>query len=592
MRKEIESNIRLLSLIEEMQEAAISKEGVAELDGLLKSSPQARRTYLECTFLHAGLQRYLKLSKAVPNKTEQDPELVLCNATLMELAADESTAPTVNVLNAVEPVKCALIQKVHKEKTIPTVNKTSWLITVISLAALFLMIAYVYVSGPAPYEMAGITDALNAKWSSDLPLRAGTRISSHTKPIQLTQGIVTFATDDGVEVVLEAPTEFRFVSYSEIALTYGKLFARVSEQGYGFSVATPNARVVDLGTEFGVLCHIDGNTEVHMYKGKANLFAGQKNEGKSSRLLTAGSAMKVHRTDSMIKDVSLDEHVVVRHLDSESHFTWRGQSLNIADIVGGGNGFGGGLIHTGFDATSGQVTDRLLTDDTVIGTGEYHTVEGNPFVDGVFVPGTLKDATRISSSGLHTTEFPANSGAVWGYIFNGAMHQGITTPRHALMLDGEVVGTSSSPAVCVHSNQGITFDLAKIRKTIPGLQIEAFQSRIGISQTVQAALEKEGNRSYADFPEIEKVFTANRSKAEFWVFIDGLKVCRKTMTSQDEAFLLNIPIQPKDRFLTLAVTESDDTQAYDWAVFAGPELIVDTAPGSEMSALNSKEAGL
>jgi hypothetical protein len=591
MRKEIESNLRLLSLIEEMQEAAISTEGIAELDGLLKSSSRARRTYLECSFLHSGLQRHLKHSQAVLSKAEQDPDLVLCNATLLELAADESTAPRVDVLSAIEPVKHELIRKVRKERMIPTFNKTSWLIAVTSLAALFLMIAYVYVSGPAPYEVATVSDSIGAKWSSDLSLRQGSRISCYTKPIQLTQGVVKFETDDGVEVVLEAPTEFRFVSYSEVALSYGKLFARVSEQGYGFSVATPNAKIIDLGTEFSVLCHIDGNTEVHMYKGKANLLAGQKNESKSSELLDAGAARNVDRTDSTIRNVALDEHVVVRHLDSRSDFVWRGQPLNIADIIGSGSGFEGGRINRGIDATTGRTIDRLVTDDTVIGTGDYHLVPDNPYVDGVFVPGAGDNKTQISSSGF-VTEFPKTNGAVWGYIFNGAMHKGITTPEHALRLDGAVLGTPAHPAVCMHSNQGITLDLTTIRRSIPGLQITSFRSGIGISQTVQAALEKERDRSYADYPDIEKVFQANRSKAEFWVFMDGVEVYRKEITSRDGSVSLNIPVPHNSRFLTLAVTESDDTQAYDWAVLARPELVLDVADSIKTSTVKIKGADL
>jgi hypothetical protein len=42
----------------------------------------------------------------------------------------------------------------------------------------------------------------------------------------------------------------------------------------------------------------------------------------------------------------------------------------------------------------------------------------------------------------------------------------------------------------------------------------------------------------------------------------------------DDAVRLDIPITDKDRFLTLAVTESDHTGAYDWALFGQPGLLI------------------
>ena len=98
-----------------------------------------------------------------------------------------------------------------------------------------------------------------------------------------------------------------------------------------------------------------------------------------------------------------------------------------------------------------------------------------------------------------------------------------------------------------------------------------------MSETVTSSLkeEKEKFHSFDDFPEIKKVFDAMNSKVEFWVFLDGREVFHKEISSAAGADLLQIPITSRDRFLTLAVTESDDTAAYDWALFGRPELIVD-----------------
>ena len=137
------------------------------------------------------------------------------------------------------------MQKVMPTRTVRTINKTAILTALISSAALFLMIVWVYLAPPKPYAVATVWDSMDAQWSSGLPVQSGTRVSSHSGPIRLTHGLVKLITDDQVEVLLEAPSEFEFVSGSEVILSYGKLFARVSERGYGFSVTTRNSKVVD-----------------------------------------------------------------------------------------------------------------------------------------------------------------------------------------------------------------------------------------------------------------------------------------------------------------------------------------------------------
>lgn len=554
----------------------ISDQDFARLTDRLNSDTSARRIY--CQFMEDYSALSIRSATTIGEQVFLKDELL--DDSFWELMSEEEgRAPGVEMCMPVQPQKPDIIRKVRRERVVRTINKTSLSVAIASLAALFLMVLYVRLSGPAPYEVATLSDSIDAKWLSELPVKSGTRLSAYTKPIQLVQGTVKLLTDDGVEIVLEAPTEFRFISYSEIALDYGKLFARVSEQGYGFSVATPNAKIVDLGTEFAVLCHIDGNTEVHMYKGRANLFAGQKSENKASELVAAGSARKVDRSDSNVQNVLLEENVVIRHIESRSGFLWRGEPLNLADIVGGGNGFGGGVTETGIDATTGTILSHLSNYATVTGPAGYQPVHGNSSIDGVFIPGIHEGQTVITSEGSYAVSFPKTMGNLWGYIFNGAFHQGFPSVRYPLQLDGIIFGTPDNPAITIHANQGITFDLSEIRKNVPGLAITAFRSLAGVSQTVQGALKKETeqNRSFDIFPEVKKVFDAQNSKVEFWVFVDGRQVFHKEISSIGGPEQVEIPITARDRFLTLATTESDDTIAYDWALFGRPELVLELA---------------
>ena len=381
-----------------------------------------------------------------------------------------------------------------------------------------------------------------------------------------------------VEDILQDTTSLMWKKFDEF--TEGTSFS-----GWGIQIAKykvlefrrKNRKEVDLGTEFSVLCQLNGGTEVYMYKGKANLFAGKKNANKTSELLEAGAGRKIDNKNCAVKKIVVEEHALVRNVDSSSNMLWKGQSVSLADIVGGGNGFKGGVKNMGVDVMTGDVISEILNADTLTGPKGYVAVGDNPYVDGLFVPGITGDTTQVSSDGTLVSQLPVTSGALWGYIFNGAMHKGTTTPEHNLKLNGTVFGKHGNPAINIHSNQGITFDLAMIGETVPGLKIKSFKSLIGISSTVQDAIASERGRLFEDFPEVEKVFKANCSKVDFWVFLDGKEVFHKQASSAEKASEINIPITAGSRFLTLAVTESDDTHGYDWALFGRPELKLDSA---------------
>lgn len=551
----------------------ISDRDFLRLKNWLDADEQAK--YYYCQFMGDYSALSLRTTTIVQEQEKDSLQDELISEKFWKLMSEEEQkAPTVEIFIPEEKDKPDTIQKVRKENVVYTINKTSLSLAIASLAALFVMIAYVYLAPPAPYEVATVSDSVNAQWSSDLPLKAGTPIATSSKPVQLTQGIVKLVTNQNVQVVLEAPTEFRFVSYSEIALQYGKLFAHVSDQGRGFSVATPNTKIVDLGTEFAVLAQIDGNTEVYMYKGRANLFAGLSNENKISEILPAGSAKKIDRTDSVVKEIPLERNIVVRNINSKSDFVWRGESVSLADIVGGGNGFGTGRLDLGIEPLTGNAVGSLSSTDVYEGPEEYIPVPSNAYIDGIFVPGISGAATQITSMGLRTDEFPKTSGIVWGYIFNGAWHNGLDVPRHPLQLNGLALGDKKNPAVTMHSNLGITFDLSAVRAALPGVRINSFSSTFGVSETVEKWLRSRDFSDLEQSTEVAKISAVRQSDAAFWVFLDGKKVFCETLSNASKAGTVDIPIEEDVRFLTLAVTEADDTFMFDWAVFARPELIL------------------
>ena len=116
-------------------------------------------------------------------------------------------------------------------------------------------------SGPA---IASIEQRIDAKVVAGQ--RAWTRDEICVGSYNLHQGLVKIKYDTGVAVFIEAPAQFEAVSVERLVLHSGRLSANVPPEGVGFTVETPEAEVVDFGTEFSVEAGA-GESEVHVFDG-------------------------------------------------------------------------------------------------------------------------------------------------------------------------------------------------------------------------------------------------------------------------------------------------------------------------------------
>ncbi len=111
----------------------------------------------------------------------------------------------------------------------------------------------------------------------------------------LESGTVEIEFDGGARVWVEGPAEFMPQSGRRMNLSRGCLVAYVPRQARGFTVGTPTAELVDLGTEFGVEVDTVGKTDVHVLQGMIevkSLKPGSAAEHQSQRI-TAGQAVRI-----------------------------------------------------------------------------------------------------------------------------------------------------------------------------------------------------------------------------------------------------------------------------------------------------------
>jgi len=104
----------------------------------------------------------------------------------------------------------------------------------------------------------------------------------------------------GVSLLVEAPANLRLVDATNTALNAGRIVVRVPPAAVGFAVDTPKARIVDLGTEFGVAVEPGRETVVQVFAGSVVAeLKGPDASGGKSRRVTAGETVQIDISGSV-----------------------------------------------------------------------------------------------------------------------------------------------------------------------------------------------------------------------------------------------------------------------------------------------------
>lgn len=172
-----------------------------------------------------------------------------------------------------------------------------------SLAAALLV--WVALHSAVPSGTVGtIAQCEDAQWATPNesltegePIRAG-RIS-------LLAGVAEIALYDKTRLIVEGPAELEIVSPSKATVQSGTVSVFVGPTSQGYTVETPDARVVDLGTAFQVRV-TDTGTEVHVIEGEvvaSSIRLAGKSEESAGRHLTERNAVSIRRTDGSMAAV-------------------------------------------------------------------------------------------------------------------------------------------------------------------------------------------------------------------------------------------------------------------------------------------------
>ncbi|MDB6040477.1 MAG: FecR protein, partial [Verrucomicrobiales bacterium] len=151
--------------------------------------------------------------------------------------------------------------------------------------------------GATSTAVAMLNRGVNAQWSS----RDKTPVlGSPLEPgwLRLKSGLAQVVFYSGARVVIEGPAELQIISAGEASCRVGRLTAEVPPQASGFRIGTPQMKVTDLGTVFGLYVK-QGHTELHVFKGRVE-FQSADSPGKQNLQEGSGAVTEVSHTTSII----------------------------------------------------------------------------------------------------------------------------------------------------------------------------------------------------------------------------------------------------------------------------------------------------
>jgi hypothetical protein len=304
-----------------------------------------------------------------------------------------------------------------------------------------------------------------------------------------------------------------------------------------------------------------GNMASHVFRGSVEvqmLAVNGRTKG-NMQLLHANQAVTVEKIDKPSRDNSRTTVFVTpaKHVDFVRDISKRtDKTLDLVDVVAGGNGFSG-RRDRGIDPI-GEQSSHPDEYWAIYGTYSYSRVSNRPFIDGIFIPDGRKGPVQTDSAGHAFAEFPKTdnctiAGPIWagsGIPAEKGRNENIKWP-HVLQLAGVDYSQPGHGILMMIPNQGITFDLDAIRRANPEWSVVRFLAVI----------------ADVDWASPESHFV------DFWVIVDGQRRSHfRQITMLNKALPVNVPIGPKDRFLTLATTDGGDELAGDFAIFGDPRL--------------------
>lgn len=164
-----------------------------------------------------------------------------------------------------------------------------------------------------PVVVAKVLRIRNAVWPEEAGhtgLRTGAQLLSG-QALSLDEGLVELEMANGAKVLLQGPISVQVESDKALRLNHGRLSASVYTRGKGLDVLTAQARITDLGTEFGVEVDDQGQTRLDVFNGEVELALGQGSASASPMRFGEGGAAVIDKSSRVRRLPANELHYVL-----------------------------------------------------------------------------------------------------------------------------------------------------------------------------------------------------------------------------------------------------------------------------------------
>lgn len=245
-------------------------------------------------------------------------DITLCAALRLHLAMDEGLATYENAARSeyafVESTIDRLQAEANADSFVDKVidlaehsgqskKKFPWALAGVSALAACLAIALIVTSFVPGFNTVATAEPLDdgvavVTTVVGKAIHDGTRLENGDSVapglIEMKSGYLELEFYRGARVTLAGPAKLDVISEDRALCYQGKIRATVPPVAKGFTIATPDSEVVDLGTEFGLEVSALGKTAVHVFDGEVELYDAAR-DPESMQLLTTGKGMTSDR---------------------------------------------------------------------------------------------------------------------------------------------------------------------------------------------------------------------------------------------------------------------------------------------------------
>ena len=156
--------------------------------------------------------------------------------------------------------------------------------------------------------------------------------------IKLTSGAAELRFDSGTNVVLEGPCELLVNTADSARLLAGAVFVNVTEVSNGFLLETPEAQIIDEGTQYAVTLDSQA-TEVHVFDGSVIWTPTAADASFEDRIATGEARRYLRSEPGRSRRIPFGQRQFVRRIDEQ-----------VREAAGGAL-----LAYDGFENLSGQL---------------------------------------------------------------------------------------------------------------------------------------------------------------------------------------------------------------------------------------------